>query len=60
IFVGDTLTGVARVSDLYEKEGGRGGKMTFLVVETTYTNQKGDKVAVARSTLVETGQAVSG
>ena len=29
ILVGDTLTGIARVADIYEKEGGRGGKMTF-------------------------------
>ncbi len=58
IFVGDVLTGVSRIADVYEKEGGRGGKMTFLVMETQYTNQKGDKVAVSRSTLIETGQAV--
>ncbi len=58
IFVGDTLTGVARVADIYEKEGGRGGKMTFLVIETEYHNQKGEKVATARSTLIETGQTV--
>jgi peroxisomal enoyl-CoA hydratase 2 len=58
ILVGDVLTGVARVADLFEKEGGRGGKMRFLVVETEYTNQKGEKVAIARSTLIETGQAV--
>ncbi|MGH7950151.1 MAG: FAS1-like dehydratase domain-containing protein, partial [Candidatus Binataceae bacterium] len=58
IFVGDVLTGQARVADLYEKEGGRGGKMTFLVVETEYKNQRGEKVALARSTLIETGQAV--
>ena len=35
ILVGDTLTGIARVADIYEKEGGRGGKMTFLAVETS-------------------------
>ncbi len=58
ILVGDVLTGVGKVADLYEKEGGRGGKMTFLVMETEYTNQKGEKVAIARSTLIETGQAV--
>jgi acyl dehydratase len=59
IFVGDVLTGQARVADLFEKEGGRGGKMTFLVVETEYKNQRGEKVAVARSTLIETGQTVA-
>ncbi len=58
IFVGDTLTGVTRVADLYEKEGGRGGKMTFMVMETEYTNQRGEKVAISRSTLIETGQTV--
>ena len=58
IFVGDTLTGVAKVADIVEKEGGRGGKMTMLLMETEYTNQKGEKVAIARSTLIETGQAV--
>ena len=32
--------------------------MTLLITETEYTNQKGEKVAIARSTLIETGQAV--
>ena len=59
IFVGDVLTGVARVADVYEKEGGRGGKMTFMLTEIEYKNQKGETVAFARGTLVETGQAVS-
>jgi hydroxyacyl-ACP dehydratase HTD2-like protein with hotdog domain len=59
IVVGDVLTGTARIADVYEREGGRGGKMTFMVSEIEYRNQKGDKVAVARSTLIETGQAVS-
>ena len=58
IFVGDTLTGVTKVADVLEKEGGRGGKMTLLITETEYTNQKGEKVALSRSTLIETGQAV--
>ena len=58
IFVGDLLTGVARLADIIEKEGGRGGKMTMMIMETEYTNQRGDKVATARSTLIETGQVV--
>jgi len=56
--VGDTLTGVTKVADVLEKEGSRGGKMTLVIAETEYTNQKGEKVAIARSTLIETGQAV--
>jgi hydroxyacyl-ACP dehydratase HTD2-like protein with hotdog domain len=59
ILVGDVLTGTARIADVYEREGGRGGKMTFMVTEIEYRNQKHEKVAVARSTLIETGQAVS-
>jgi len=58
ILVGDVLTGTARVADIYEKEGGRGGKMIFNVMETEYKNQKGERVAVARSVLIETGQVV--
>jgi peroxisomal enoyl-CoA hydratase 2 len=60
ILVGDVLTGTARIADVYEREGGRGGKMTFMVTEIEYRNQKGEKVAVARGTLIETGQAVGG
>lgn len=60
IFVGDLLTGTARISDVFEREGGRGGKMTFMVTEIEYKNQKGEKVAIARGTLIETGQAVTG
>ena len=58
IFVGDILTGVSKIADVLEKEGGRGGKMTLLVSETEFTNQRGEKVAISRSTLIETGQAV--
>ena len=58
IFVGDVLTGVSKIADVLEKEGGRGGKMTLMVSEIDYTNQRGEKVAIARSTLIETGQAV--
>ncbi len=60
VFVGDVLTGTSRIADVYEKEGGRGGKMTFMVTEIEYKNQKGEVVAYARGTLVETGQAVGG
>ena len=60
ILVGDVLTGTARVVDVLEREGGRGGKMTFMITEIEYKNQQGEKVAIARATLIETGQAVTG
>lgn len=58
IMVGDVLTGVSRLADIQEKEGSRGGKMTLMIVETEYRNQRGEKVAMARAVLIETGQPV--
>ncbi len=42
---GDVLTTVSTVHDLYEKTG-RSGAMTFLVLRSVITNQKGERVAV--------------
>ena len=58
MYAGDVLTGTARVADVYEKTGSRGGTMTFGVIETTFTNQRGEPVLIARSTLVETAGVV--
>lgn len=51
ILAGDVITCVAKIADIYEKEG-KSGAMDFFVVETTGTNQRGEKVFVARSVLV--------
>lgn len=59
IYAGDVLTAVTKVTDVYEKTGGRGGTMTFVVMDTEFTNQKGEKVAVSRSVTIETGQVVA-
>jgi acyl dehydratase len=58
ILAGDVLTCKARVSDAYEKAGKRGGKMTFVVFEFMFFNQRGEKVLVSRSTLIQTGGVV--
>jgi acyl dehydratase len=58
IVVGDALTAATRIADLYEKPGKRGGSMTFCVMETDFTNQRGELVARARATSIETGQVV--
>ncbi len=58
IHAGDTLTAMSRVTDVYEKAGSRGGSMSFGIMETAFTNQRGEKVLVARSTLIETGGVV--
>ena len=59
IYVGDTLTALTKVTNVYEKTGGRGGTMTFIIMDTEFTNQQGEKVAVSRATLIETGQVVA-
>jgi len=58
IHAGDVLTAVSRIVDVYEKPGKRGGSMNFAVTETEYKNQRGELVARARATTIETGQVV--
>jgi N-terminal half of MaoC dehydratase len=45
IRVGDVLTSVSTVHDIYEKTG-RSGSMAFIVLRTVVTNQHGENVAV--------------
>ncbi len=56
---GDELTFQTRVEEIYEKEGKRGGAMTFVVTVTEFRDPDGSLVAEARSTAIETGQAAS-
>lgn len=58
IRVGDVLTAVSTIVDVYEKPGKRGGSMNFAVTETEYKNAKGEVVAKARHITIETGQVV--
>ena len=48
---GDTITGVDRIAEVYEKTG-RSGNMIFIVRESELTNQHGEKVAVIRQSLI--------
>ncbi|WP_179137457.1 FAS1-like dehydratase domain-containing protein [Candidatus Entotheonella palauensis] len=48
---GDTITGVDRIAEVYEKTG-RSGNMIFIVRESEFTNQDGDTVAVIRQSLI--------
>lgn len=51
VYPGDVLVASSKVADVYEKEG-KGGKSMFGVLEMVYTNQNGDVVAIAKSTLI--------
>jgi acyl dehydratase len=59
LVVGDVLTGTTTLADVYERDGGRGGTMTFAVLETEYTDEDGELVLTARSTAIETAGAIN-
>jgi peroxisomal enoyl-CoA hydratase 2 len=59
IRAGDVLTGEERIVSVTEKESRRAGKLHIGVIETVFHNQRGEKVQVARRTLVETSQRIS-
>jgi hypothetical protein len=54
---GTELTAEARIDRVFEKEGKRGGTMTFAEIVTEYRDGSGAVVAESRSTLIETSQA---
>jgi hypothetical protein len=60
IRAGDVLTFRSRTKDVFEKEGKRGGSMTFVLGETEFRNQHGEVVAYMRNTAIETADAVKG
>jgi hypothetical protein len=53
---GTELTAEARIDRIYEKEGKRGGTMTFIETVIEYRDRAGALVAESRSTMIETGQ----
>lgn len=48
---GDTLAALPMIKSIVGREG-RTGKMAFVIMETTFTNQNGDLVAKARRTAI--------
>lgn len=52
---GARLTCRSRIDRIYEKEGRRGGTLTFAVMVTEFHDESGKLVAEARMTGVETG-----
>jgi N-terminal half of MaoC dehydratase len=53
---GTVLHAETVVEEIYEKEGRRGGVMTFVVMRTDFTDANGTIVAQSRSTAIETGR----
>jgi acyl dehydratase len=56
---GDVLTATSHVKDRFEKEGKRGGTMTFIVSETVFRDQSGEIVAYSRGTTIQTSKAAT-
>jgi hypothetical protein len=54
---GARLTCRSRIEDIYEKQGTRGGTLTFVVMATEFRDDSGALVAEARMTAVETARA---
>jgi hypothetical protein len=54
--VGTVLTGQARIEEIYEKEGRRGGSLLFSVIVTEFRDGAGNLVAEARQLGVETSR----
>lgn len=53
---GTRLIGTSRIEKIFEKQGKRGGTMTFAVMVTEYRDEAGNLVAEARLTGVETAK----
>lgn len=52
---GDTLTGVTKLRDGKSRKGQNGSSMDILNLETSYTNQHGQAVLIARETVIVRG-----
>lgn len=58
ITVGDVLSGYVTLTDVYQREGSRGGEMTFAVYEFEYFDADDELVLTERGTVIETAGAV--
>ncbi|SFS87330.1 MaoC family dehydratase [Halostagnicola kamekurae] len=58
VYVGDVLEGTTTLADVFQREGGRAGTMTFAVLETEYRTPDGELVLIDRSTAIETEGAI--
>jgi acyl dehydratase len=58
VLAGDVLIAQDAIVSIVEKESRRAGKLQIAVIETTFHNQRGEKVQIARRTLVETDKRI--
>lgn len=58
VTVGDTLSGETFLEDVYQREGGRGGTLTFVVLRTEYRDEDDDLVQAETNVRIETEGAI--
>jgi acyl dehydratase len=58
LYVGDVLMGEVELADVYQREGSRGGTMTFAEYRFEYRDEDGELVLTERQTIIETGGAI--
>ena len=51
VMIGDRITATGRIADVYEKSGST-GELLFIIFETDCVNQRGDRVATLRETMI--------
>jgi len=56
--VGDVLSGEVTLTDVYQREGDRGGMMTFAEFEIEYRDADDKPVLTERQTIIETARSV--
>jgi len=54
---GDVMAVRTYIKDVYDKEGRKGGIMTFVITETEFKNQAGELVARSHQSVVKTSDA---
>jgi acyl dehydratase len=58
VYVGETLAVTTRIVDAYQKEGGRGGLMTFFVAEAEAVGADGKPAFASRMLIIERTGAI--
>ena len=56
--IGDVLHGETTLTEVYQREGSRGGTMTFAIYETEFRDRDDELVCTTRLTRIETGGAI--
>lgn len=59
IYVGDVLSGETTLVNVYQREGCRGGAMTFVVYKTEYRDENNNLTLTEWMTRIETGGAIN-